>query len=214
MRGAAELVTRITPTGMTRTAADELVARLNGNYNQRTQAAFRGVIRSDASEQGRADHVAELADEFGLQPAPPPQPLPAIHLDDVHLVCWPAVSNADGLGEPFFSALVGEEQGTLVLSGGVEEPPGPGACIRSRNTHRSLDWEHLMATRDRGPATESRRASRRRSRMTELPPPLPPEQQPSFDGETTPETIESSQRALINTMRRLHPGTDWVIVRD
>jgi len=98
---------------MTRTAADELVARLNGNYNQRTQAAFRGVMRSDASDQSRADRVAGLADEFGLQPAPPPQPLPAIHLDDVHLVCWLAVSNAEGGSGPFFSSLCGTEQGTL-----------------------------------------------------------------------------------------------------
>lgn len=50
-------------------------------------------MRSDASEQERADRFLELADEFGLQPAPARQPLPAIHLDDVHLVCWLAVSN-------------------------------------------------------------------------------------------------------------------------
>ncbi len=95
MRDAAELITRIAPAGMTRAAADELVARLNGSYNQRIQAAFRGVMRSEATEQERADRVAELADEFGLQPAPPPQPLPAITVDDVHLVCWLAVSSAD-----------------------------------------------------------------------------------------------------------------------
>jgi hypothetical protein len=114
MRDAAELVTRITPTGMTRTAADDLVARLNGNYNQRTQAAFRGVMRSDASEQERADRFSELADEFGLQPAPAPQPLPAIHLDDVHLVCWLAISSQGGNPAPFFGSLFGTEQGTLV----------------------------------------------------------------------------------------------------
>jgi|1186.fasta_scaffold1085092_1 hypothetical protein len=99
---------------MTRTAADELVARLNGNYNQRTQAAFRGVMRADTPEQDRADRIAELANEFGLQPAPPPQPLPAINVDDVHLVCWLAVSSADGSSGPFFGSLFGTEQGTLV----------------------------------------------------------------------------------------------------
>jgi hypothetical protein len=73
-----------------------------------------------------------------------------------------------------------------------------------------------MATtrEDRGHARESNSANTRRSRQgAKLPPPLPPDEQPSFDGDTTSETIVSSQRALINTMRRLHPGTDWVIVR-
>lgn len=114
MRDAAELITRIAPAGMTRAAADELVARLNGNYNQRIQAAFRGAMRSEATEQERADRVAELADEFGLQSAPPPQPLPAITVDDVHLVCWLAVSSADENAGPFFGSLFGTEQGTLV----------------------------------------------------------------------------------------------------
>jgi hypothetical protein len=117
LRDAAELVTRVTPTGMTRAAADDLVARLSGNYNQRTQAAFRGAMRSEASDQERADRIAELADEFGLQPAPPPRPLPAIHLDDVHLVCWLAVSNRDGTSGRFLcerKSLLDAEQGTLV----------------------------------------------------------------------------------------------------
>jgi hypothetical protein len=114
MRDAAELITHIAPAGMTRAAADDLVARLNGNYNQRTQAAFRGVMRSEVTEQERADRVEELAVEFGLQPAPPPQPLPAIHVNDVHLVCWLAISNASANSEPFFGSLFGTEQGTLV----------------------------------------------------------------------------------------------------
>ena len=35
----------------------------------------------------------KLATELGLEPAPPPAPLPVIELEDVHLVCWMAIAN-------------------------------------------------------------------------------------------------------------------------
>jgi hypothetical protein len=91
MRDAAALITRTTPPEMTRVEADELVNRLNGNYNQRIQAVFRAILRSDDHDTEKARQLAEQADEFGLQAAPAPEPLPAITTDDVHLVCWLAV---------------------------------------------------------------------------------------------------------------------------
>lgn len=94
MRDAAALITRTAPPGMTRVEADELINRLNGNYNLRIQAVFRGILRSDADETEKARLIAEQADEFGLEAAPPPEPLPAITTEDVNLVCWLAVSPA------------------------------------------------------------------------------------------------------------------------
>lgn len=94
MRDSAALITRTTPPGMTRIDADELVNRLNGNFNLRVQAVFRAILRSDASDTEKAGLIAAKADEFGLQSAPPPVPLPAITIDDVHLVCWLAIDPA------------------------------------------------------------------------------------------------------------------------
>jgi hypothetical protein len=35
--------------------------------------------------------IAQVATELGLEPSPPPEPLPEIDHDDVHLVCWLAI---------------------------------------------------------------------------------------------------------------------------
>jgi hypothetical protein len=35
--------------------------------------------------------VAQIAAELGLEPSPPPEPLPEIDHDDVHLICWLAI---------------------------------------------------------------------------------------------------------------------------
>lgn len=94
MRDAAALITRTAPPGMSRVDADDLVNRLNGNYNQRVQAIFRAIVRSETEDDEKARRIAEQADDLGLVATPPPDPLPAITLDDVHLVCWLAVAES------------------------------------------------------------------------------------------------------------------------
>ncbi len=39
--------------------------------------------------------IAAYAKDLGLQPSPPPEPLPEITEDDVHLVCWLAIVPAE-----------------------------------------------------------------------------------------------------------------------
>jgi hypothetical protein len=92
MRDAAALLTTHTPTGMDRGKADELVAAVAAPYPPRIQAVFRAILRTDASEQRKADRVAAEAERLGLEPSPPPEPLPVIAEDDIHLVCWQAVT--------------------------------------------------------------------------------------------------------------------------
>jgi len=46
-------------------------------------------LSDDPARQSAA--VAELAKDLGLEPAPPPDPLPVIEIEDVHLVCWIAI---------------------------------------------------------------------------------------------------------------------------
>jgi len=59
---------------------------------------FREAMRSEEDPARQAAAVARLAQELGLEPAPQPDPLPLIELDDVHLVCWMAIVAAEPEG--------------------------------------------------------------------------------------------------------------------
>lgn len=95
MRDAAAIVTVMQRAGMGRQDADRLVAALLAPRPSRIQAVFRSVLRTDASDQRKADGIAQEAARLGLEPSPPPEPLPLITEDDIHLVCWQAIMTAD-----------------------------------------------------------------------------------------------------------------------
>jgi hypothetical protein len=92
MRDASDLVRRHRPAEMAQEDADLLVERLEDAWPERIQKPVRDAMRGhpeDPVEQVRA--IALVTAELGLEPSPPPEPLPAITEDDVHLVCWLAV---------------------------------------------------------------------------------------------------------------------------
>lgn len=91
MRDAVEIIRAHKPPELTQEQADTLVDALEQAFPERIQRLFRRALRAsdDPIEQARA--IAATVAELGLQPAPPPVPLPAITTDDVHLVCWLAV---------------------------------------------------------------------------------------------------------------------------
>jgi hypothetical protein len=95
MRDAANILTATQPTGMSRGDADRVVAAVLAPYPPRIQAVFRAILRTDAGEQRKADRIAEEAARLGLEPSPPPEPLPIIAEDDVHLICWQAIAPAE-----------------------------------------------------------------------------------------------------------------------
>jgi hypothetical protein len=43
----------------------------------------------------RVETLARTATELGLEPSAPPEPLPEITADDLHLVCWLAIGRPD-----------------------------------------------------------------------------------------------------------------------
>jgi hypothetical protein len=94
MRDAAELVRRTPPTGWTREQADALVDRLEDAYPERIQRQIRDAMRSSDDPVEQATAIAVRVDELGLEPSPPPEPLPVIDEEDVHLVCWLAIDRA------------------------------------------------------------------------------------------------------------------------
>jgi hypothetical protein len=105
IRDAANIVTTAQPAGMGREDADRLVAALLAPYPPRIRAVFRAVLRTDAREQRKADRVAEEAARLGLEPSPPPEPLPVITEEDIHLVCWQAITPADTAPGPEVGAV-------------------------------------------------------------------------------------------------------------
>jgi hypothetical protein len=99
MRRAADLVRRHRPPSMTLEEADRLIDILAAPYPERTLRAIRQAVASSANPQAQVLAVAQTVNDLGLQPSPPPKPLPEIEHDDVHLVCWLAVVPTDA-GQP------------------------------------------------------------------------------------------------------------------
>jgi hypothetical protein len=87
---------------MTPDEADRLVDALQAPYPERVARQFRRALASSEDPVDQGGEVARLVRELGLEPAPPPEPLPEIGSDDVHLVCWlasqPANAPQQGVG--------------------------------------------------------------------------------------------------------------------
>lgn len=69
---------------------DRAVEALEAPYADRILRLFRTAMAAE-DPRARAARVLELVGELGLEPPPPPEPLPEINPEDVHLVCWMAL---------------------------------------------------------------------------------------------------------------------------
>ena len=98
MNRAADLVRANNPPGMTLEEADRLVESLQAAYPERIVREFRRVLGSDQDPPEQAAAIARLATDIGLEPSPPPEPLPEIEAEDVHLVCWLAIIPEEASG--------------------------------------------------------------------------------------------------------------------
>jgi hypothetical protein len=77
---------------MTLEEADRLVDRLAAPYRERIRRQVRQVLGGSEPSTERAKALSRLVDQLGLQPSPSPERLPEIEDDDVHLVCWLAIT--------------------------------------------------------------------------------------------------------------------------
>lgn len=73
-----------------------MVNALEAPYGPKIQRVVREAIRSSDRAREQAVAIAAAVGDLGLQPSPPPEPLPVISIEDVHLVCWTAIVPADG----------------------------------------------------------------------------------------------------------------------
>ena len=91
MRDAAALLKKHPPTDIVQTEVDRLIEAIEAPYGTRIQKMIREAMRLSDDPARQSAAVAELAKDLGLEPAPPPDPLPVIEIEDVHLVCWIAI---------------------------------------------------------------------------------------------------------------------------
>jgi Helicase conserved C-terminal domain len=92
MHRAADLVRAHKPSDMAIDEADWLIDTLQAPYPERVQREIRRIVVSDYPDVEKVRSLHRLAGELGLAPSPPPEPLPEISENDVHLVCWLAIS--------------------------------------------------------------------------------------------------------------------------
>lgn len=92
LRRAAEVVRTHPPSGVTQEKIDRAVDTLHAPYSERTIRTFRAALATSDDPARQARRILEAIDSLGLQPYIAPQPLDEITPEDVHLVCWVALT--------------------------------------------------------------------------------------------------------------------------
>ncbi len=92
MRDAIEILRERPPENLTQRELDRLFSSLEADYGIRIQRRLRSEMESVESKQDKANKIAKVVMELGLEPSAPPKPLQPITEDDVHLICWMAIS--------------------------------------------------------------------------------------------------------------------------
>jgi len=94
MHRAAELVRTHPPPGLTVEDVDTLVDALQAPHPERIVRSIRSAMASSDDPIEQAREVVTYVRDLGLRPSPPPELLPEIVEEDVHLVCWLAITPA------------------------------------------------------------------------------------------------------------------------
>ena len=80
------------PSELTQDQLDRAVDCLNAPYPERTIRTFRTAMAATADPAEQAINILGAIRALGLEPYDPPQPLPEITANDIHLVCRLALS--------------------------------------------------------------------------------------------------------------------------
>lgn len=95
MREAASFLRRNPPPGIEQQELDRYIDAIETPVGRREQRPFRNLVRlgrrETTSNSMVAENLIEKADELGLEPSEPVDPLPPISEGDIHLVCWMAI---------------------------------------------------------------------------------------------------------------------------
>ena len=89
---AADIVRDHAPDRLTQQEIDRAVDTLYAPYPERTVRSFRAAMNTITEPAEQAELILGVIRDLGLEPYTPPEPLPEITEDDIHLVCWLALS--------------------------------------------------------------------------------------------------------------------------
>ena len=93
LRQAADIVRSHPPPTKTDDEIGTAIDALQAPYTERITRLVRHALRSAPTPAEQAVAVLRVIEEQGLQPQPAPEPLPETAPEDVHLVCWQALSS-------------------------------------------------------------------------------------------------------------------------
>ncbi|MCC7128570.1 MAG: helicase [Microbacteriaceae bacterium] len=68
-----------------------VIKRLNTVPANKARKAMRAALRAEGTTEEKIKAIIGVLDDFGIQPAEKVEPLPAITLDEIHLIAWMAV---------------------------------------------------------------------------------------------------------------------------
>ena len=91
LRRAAEILRSHPPAALTQDAVDRTIDAICAPYPERIICTFRAAMVGVEDPAEQAARVLGVVRSLGLEPYTPPQPLPEITPEDVHLVCWLAL---------------------------------------------------------------------------------------------------------------------------
>ena len=89
---AAEILRGHAPAELTQDEIDRAIDSLSAPYPERTIRTVRAAVAASDDPAEQAEGILGVIRSLGLEPYVPPKPLPEITHDDVHLVCWLALT--------------------------------------------------------------------------------------------------------------------------
>ena len=89
---AADIVSNHAPDRLTQEEVDRAVDTLSAPYPERTVRTLRAAMNASTNPNEQAELILGVIRDLGLEPYTPPEPLPEIVYDDIHLVCWLALA--------------------------------------------------------------------------------------------------------------------------
>ncbi len=92
LRRVADILREHSPPHLTQEEIDRAIDTVNAPYPERTIRTLHAAITGDEDPTEQAEKVLGVIRTLGLEPFVPPEPLPEITPNDVHLVTWLALT--------------------------------------------------------------------------------------------------------------------------
>ncbi len=89
---ASEILRGHSPAELTQDQVDRAMDSLAAPYPERTTRTIRAAMASSDKPAEQAREIVRVINSLGLEPYVPPEPLPEITPEDVHAVCWLALT--------------------------------------------------------------------------------------------------------------------------